>query len=312
MLTFFTTAKPFRGHDGIIQRNALKSWKLLRPDLEVILFGDEEGAAETALELGIRHEAQVERNEFGAKRLDRMFGRAQEIARHDLLCYINCDIILMQDFREALERVKASHAKFLMVGRRWDVEIDEGWDFEGNDWEERLRQKALQQGRQRTPDWVDYFAFARGLYGSDVPPFVVGRVFWDNWLVWKTLDAGFPVVDASAMVMAVHQNHDYSYHPQGKRGVFYGEDAGRNYALAGGWKHLRTIADASELVHEDGLKANRLRHWAGAKRTARQAGRVLVHDGFERMWFFFLGLTRPVRQMLGLRAENLRRLRQKA
>jgi hypothetical protein len=31
MLTFFTTAKPFRGHHGIIQRNALKSWTLLHP-----------------------------------------------------------------------------------------------------------------------------------------------------------------------------------------------------------------------------------------------------------------------------------------
>ena len=44
MLTFFTTGKPFRGHSGIIQRNALRSWLLLDPDVEVILFGDDEGA----------------------------------------------------------------------------------------------------------------------------------------------------------------------------------------------------------------------------------------------------------------------------
>jgi hypothetical protein len=83
MLTLFTTAKPFRGRDGIIQRNALKSWKLLRPDVEVILFGDEEGAEEIARELGLRHEPRVQRNEFGTKRLDTMFSRAQEIARHE-------------------------------------------------------------------------------------------------------------------------------------------------------------------------------------------------------------------------------------
>jgi hypothetical protein len=45
MPTFFTTAKPFPGHDGIIQRNALKSWTRLHPEVEVILFGDEGGAA---------------------------------------------------------------------------------------------------------------------------------------------------------------------------------------------------------------------------------------------------------------------------
>lgn len=55
MLTFFTTGKPFRGRDGIIQRNALKSWTLL-PDVEVVLFGDEEGAAQAAEELGLRAE----------------------------------------------------------------------------------------------------------------------------------------------------------------------------------------------------------------------------------------------------------------
>jgi hypothetical protein len=88
MLTFFTTAKPFLGHDGVIQRNALKSWTLLRPDVEVILFGDDAGAEETARALGIRHEPRVE-NERGSKRLGYLFARVQAIARYDLLCYID-------------------------------------------------------------------------------------------------------------------------------------------------------------------------------------------------------------------------------
>ena len=67
MLTLFSTAKPFLGHSGIIQRNALQSWKLLHPDVEVILFGDDEGAAEVARELGIRHEPQVDRHPLGIK-----------------------------------------------------------------------------------------------------------------------------------------------------------------------------------------------------------------------------------------------------
>src|SRR5258708_33627463 len=61
MITIFTTAKPFTGHSGVIQRNALKSWKELHADAEVILFGDEEGAAEAAREAGARHVGKVER-----------------------------------------------------------------------------------------------------------------------------------------------------------------------------------------------------------------------------------------------------------
>lgn len=312
MITFFTTAKPFFGHHGIIQRNALRSWKLLWPDLEVILFGDDEGAEQTAAHLGLRYEPHVDRNEFGTKRLDTLFSRAQRIARYDLLCYINCDIILMQDFCDALTLVREAHPQFLMVGRRWDAEISRPLDFSGNVWELRLRLLLLQEGRRRTPEWIDYFVFTRGIYRVELPPFVIGRVFWDNWLVWRALASHFPVVDASSMIMAVHQNHDYGYHPQGKQGVFYGMEAGLNYELAGGWKHLRTIADASEVLRHDGLKPNRLRHWTAAKRYARRAGKVLFHSGIERAWFSVLGLTRPLRRKLGLRTENLRRLREKA
>jgi hypothetical protein len=308
MLTFFTTAKPFRSHSGIIQRNALKSWTLLHPDVEVIFFGDEEGAAEVSRELGLRHEPHVERNEFGTKRLDYMFCRAQAIAGHDLLCYINCDILLMQDFFDALKRVHEAHWHFLMVGRRWDIEITVPLSFGNNDWESLLRRQVLGKGRRRGPEWIDYFLFRRGLFGADIPPFVVGRVFWDNWLVWKALAANHPVIDASEAVLAVHQNHDYGYHPQGKQGVFSGAEAARNHALAGGWRHLRTIADATEELRKGGLRPNRLRHWASAKRYARQAARSLFHSGIERAWFFLLGLTRPARRKIGLDAENLRRL----
>ena len=42
MLTIFSTPKPFRGHIGVIQRNAIESWKRIHPDVEIILFGDEE------------------------------------------------------------------------------------------------------------------------------------------------------------------------------------------------------------------------------------------------------------------------------
>ena len=166
MLTFFTTAKPFRGHSWRIQRNALASWTLMHPEVEVILFGDEEGAAETARELGLRHEPYVERNEYGTKRLDYMFTTARALARHDILCYVNCDIILMEDFRRALERVKARHEQFLMLGRRWDAEMPEPCDFTQANWRSQLQALALMRGVQRNPEWIDYFAFNRQFFGN--------------------------------------------------------------------------------------------------------------------------------------------------
>ena len=295
---------------------------------------------EAARQFGLRHEPHAERNEWGTKRLDYLFARAQTIARHDTLCYVNCDIILMQDFWCALERVRAVRPEFLMVGRRWDTDItapllfgerqSPDWrarglpasdsqspDWRVSDWqcaerqaphwkaqarqaphwENDLRALALRHGRRRTAEWIDYFAFSRGLYGPGMPPFVL-RVFWDNWLVWKALDSGKPVIDASRAVVAVHQNHDYSYHPQGKAGVWSGEEAGLNAQLSGGWRHLRTIADATEFLSPEKLKRNALRHLSTIKRYNRQAARVLLYGLWHPVWFALLNLTRPLRRSL--------------
>ena len=225
--------------------------------------------------------------------------------------YSNCDILLMQDFCEALGRVREAHSKFLMVGRRWDAEIRERLHFARDDWRTQLREQVLREGKQRTPDYIDYFVFSRGVFGAEMPPLVVGRVFWDNWTVWKAREAGQPVVDVSAAVMAVHQNHDYGHVPEGKQAVYYGTEARRNYELAGGWTHLRTIEDATEVLSGEGLKPNRLRRWATVKRYARQAWRVLFHDVIQPVWFLVLGITRPVRRALGLRAATVPRSREK-
>jgi len=304
MFTFFTTAKPFRGHDGIIQRNALKSWTLLHAKAEVILFGDDEGAAEVALELGIRHERHTRKNEFGSNQLDYMFSRAQNLARHDVLCYVNCDIILLPDFCRALEQVKSRLHRFLMVGRRWDTDIAEPIDFSSSTWREEIYRRATIADDRRDEWWIDYFAFPRGLIGQDFPPLAVGRPYWDNYTVWKALESGAEVVDASGAVVAVHQNHVYSQHPQGRKGIWQSEDSQRNFALAGGWAHLRNIADATKLLDRGGMRANPLHY-----RRALQRSLATIRS---RAWFFFLDKTRPARWTLGLRAENLRRFHRNA
>src|SRR5262249_25014923 len=159
---------------AVIQRNALQSWTRLAPPaspaaakesgVEVILFGDDAGAAEICAELGLRHEPEVARNRFGTKRLDFIFERAQRIARNELLCYCNCDITLTHDFCAALARVSDAHSQFLMVGRRWDTDITEPLDFAAPDWQQRADELARTRGIQQ-PAWsIDYFAFRRGLY----------------------------------------------------------------------------------------------------------------------------------------------------
>jgi hypothetical protein len=269
----------------------------------VILFGDDAGAAEIARELKLRHEPQVERNRFGSKRIDYMFARAQKIARHDLVCFCNCDIILLPEFCRALESVRARHERFLMVGRRWDTEIREALDFEGGQdrdgeqaaWVVRLAEMAHTRG-VRQPGWsIDYFAFRRGLY-TEIPALVIGRVWWDHWLVWKAREEGAVVVDASEVVTAIHQNHDYGYHPAGAQGVWTDEQAKENYRLAGGRWQLLTMDDATHILTVSGERRNLRRLWAPYWRYARPK--------VAPAWFALLDWTRPLRHALGWQVER--------
>jgi hypothetical protein len=296
MVTLFSTPKPFVGHSAVIQRNALKSWKLLHADVEVILFGDEEGAAETARELGIRHVPEVERTAEGTKLLRSFFDPAQRMARHEVLCYLNCDIILTPDFVKALSLVREEHKELLMVGRRWDVDVVEPLNFSEAGWASKIRSFAMQKGQQRSGGWIDYFAFSRGLYLQQLPAFVIGRVFWDQWLVWKARSARVPLVDASAAVVAIHQNHDYGYHPAGRAGVWSDEWAMRNLELAGGSWHLCTIDDATHLLGPAGLRPNPQKNSQAVRRFARNL--------WETTRLEILDWTRPVRHSLGLRKRN--------
>jgi len=304
MLTLFTTAKPFIEHFGVIQRNAITSWTLLHPDVEIILFGDEEGYAEAAKDLGIRHEPDLRKNESGTILVSSMFERGQAIAKHDLLCYVNCDIVLLPDFRAALEKVKQKEQRFLMIGRRWDMEIAEPLPFDRPGWAQELRERALRTGRRRNADWIDYFAFSRGTFGK-IPDLAVGRTCWDNWLVWKVMASGHAVVDASPVVVAVHQNHDYSHHPRGAVGVWTGEEMARNFALTGGVKHLHTIAHAPFRLTASGIELNRLHGVASAWWRTKCVALLITMRALSAwqnaVWHPVLNITRPLRTALGLR-----------
>src|ERR1043166_8086561 len=113
MLTLFTIPKAFHGHNAIIQRNAIRSWTLMQPRAEIILFGDDDGTADTAAILGVRHLPRVARNEYGTPLLSDLFQQARDAAAYDVLCYVNADVILMSDFFPAVQKVTRWKTQYL-------------------------------------------------------------------------------------------------------------------------------------------------------------------------------------------------------
>ncbi|MFZ3148268.1 MAG: hypothetical protein WA137_04440 [Methanothrix sp.] len=245
MITLFSTPKPFHGHIGVIQRNAIHSWTLLHPDAEIFLFGDDEGTAEVAKELGVGHVPDVARNEYGTPLVSDIFEKAQSLASNDIVCYVNADIILLKDFIRAVERV-AGKRRFLMVGQRWNLDLNDPLDFDV-DWEETIKALVSQKGKLFTKSGIDYFVFPRGLF-MDIPRFAIGRPAWDNWMIYHARSSRYHVIDATQVVMPIHQNHNYSHVPQRKGNTYEGPEAERNRDLAGGSQHIFNLYDVNYLL----------------------------------------------------------------
>lgn len=253
MISFFSIPKPFVGQFTTIQMNALRSWRALSPDLDILLFGDAQGVETAAGSVGARHFSDVMTNEFKTPLLHDVFATAEDAARYDLLCFLNADIILMSDFLVARDVVSSCLDAYLMVGQRLSMTIDNPLEIDvGRNWEASLRLKSGESGGLDRPSAIDYFVFHKGLFGC-LPPFAVGRPPYDHWLVARALEVGVPVVDATDAVMAVHQRHDYSHVEGGQVEAYHGEEARRNQALAGDFSRHRDIG-SSTLMFGKGLR----------------------------------------------------------
>lgn len=255
MLTIFTTTKPSVGEIDVIQRNALASWKQLKPEPEIILFDNEEGAEKLAKDLGIIHIPEVQKNEYGTPLIADIFEKAQSLAKNKILAYVNADIILMNDFLEAISKISLD--KFLMVGRRWDINIREKIDFSQSNWEQNLHQRIQREGSLHGPSGIDYLIFTKGIFDK-IPPFALGRTMWDNWFLYRTWISGIPLIDATEVITIAHQNHKVHIPKGQKINVWKGPEAKENQRLAGGISHALTIRDCSKVLTKEGLKNPRI------------------------------------------------------
>jgi hypothetical protein len=284
LITFFSAPKPFTDpHIAMIQRNAICSWTLL-PDVEVILLGEEEGLAEAARELDVKHLPNVKRNDNGTPLISSMFQLARENSNSDLLCIINADMILMSDFVEAARRSHLQREMFVLLSQRWDYDITSPIDFTAG-WELRLRESVRKQNQLHRPAGSDFFLFPKNCY-EDIPDFIIGRAGWDNWMVYKARQQNWPVIDCTPSMMIVHQNHDYSHLPGGKSHYEH-PDTNENIRLAGGQANIRyTILDSTHQLVDGKLtrpKMTSLRFMRGVELLLRSLFFFLPEKSIENI-----------------------------
>jgi len=277
----------------VIQRNAIESWTHLKPRPEIILLGNDDGTAEVAGELGLRHLPQIARSDHGTPLLSDIFHQAEAAAAMPCLCYVNADIILLSDFLRASKTVQRKFPNSLLISKRINLDIAEKLDFDAR-WEEAIKRRASATGKDEHYTGIDVFVFPKGMY-RQIPDFAIGRLWFDHWLIKAVREQNLPVVDASLVAPVLHQNHDYDHVAGGKEQIWRGREAERNFQLYGGVEHAYTLLDATHEVRPDG-----------------SIRRVRFRKPFYKMkqfaWEIFVRRTVALRKILGLR----RKIRQPA
>ncbi len=252
LVTFFTAPKPFTNpHVNIIQRNAIQSWKNLGEPVEVFLIGNDEGVAQIAKDLHVRHFPQVRCNEQGTPLISSMLQIARENSQSPYLCIINTDILVMPDMLDGLKSVAGQMQKFLLVGQRWDVAITEPLP-QGESLFAAVREKIQNIGKLHPPMGSDYFLFPRTCF-TKIPDFAIGRAGWDNWMIYKARLEGWKVIDGSYAITIAHQDHDYSHFKDGKP-HYRQPETKVNVHLAGGAHTIFTLHDAQRRIVDGQVK----------------------------------------------------------
>eukprot|EP00667_Euglena_gracilis_P003373 EG_transcript_3379 len=234
--TLFATPKPMTDpHIALIQTNAVRSWAALSPRPHILLFGSEPGVKELAALVNATHIpelAMVDGHHPGvdgrgwpepitpSPALGPLFHHAMDLAPTKALVFINADILLPPLFADVVVAVNQFSDKFLLLSHRYRKWIRHPLPFERWDWfkgpwttcEDAERVGGACAWQRDSDRAVDYFGFTRQTWlGTVLKDFAVGRVAYDNWLVYHAAANGAIVVGATEMLRVIHQNHFYTH-----------------------------------------------------------------------------------------------------
>eukprot|EP00049_Salpingoeca_infusionum_P003055 m.62850 g.62850 ORF g.62850 m.62850 type:complete len:879 (+) comp11928_c0_seq4:318-2954(+) len=177
--------------------------------------------------------------QFGVPQLDCVFDHMQNVSQSEAFIYANTDIMFMPELYSVVSSLfKAYGHTFFGVGKRIDVQTspsvgllstmgDSACDLNlqrcstalNNIWDPLL-QFSLNHNR----NGIDFFLFSRQ-HRIKLPPFLVGRIEWDQWLLLSQIaDRTITTVEVSDALRVLHIKHGVSKASHSKDGTLYNQN----------------------------------------------------------------------------------------
>jgi len=238
-ITFVAVPKSFENEFENIQFNAINSWLNLSVEKEIFLLCDSKFNEYIKSEK-IKYIKELKYTKFGKPSLKSVFDISKKYIQTDFVVYINSDIILLDDFSETIKNIiKKINKNFLLIGKRVNIDFNDKIDFYNIHWWDDIN-NLKKNGITDTELSLDYFIFHKSFLGGNIPDLSIGGMYWDNWLVSKGFKDKCIIIDTSATLSAIHQNHGYANNMT-IRDILNTDMANENFNLMGGnlnKKHL--------------------------------------------------------------------------
>ena len=211
-----------------IENNTQYTWSIM-PDVTFLNMNDE----------SLFH---IQTNSYGVPMFHDMYANVYNYCpKSRTYTYINGD--LLSTYHSFMSTINAVYpdsfsklGEFVLVGQRtnvpWDVSLD-ARTFTNN--ETAFQQLLQQKSELMVPNAIDYFISTRHAFDwTNIPPFVIGRAGYDNWLIEHLLfdTPNTQLVDVTQTLPMIHQTDGGGKYSWGGERTMDQEDILYNERLA--------------------------------------------------------------------------------
>lgn len=193
--TIYTVPKPFVGENERIQSIAIKSWLSLHPKPKVVLLGSHDSFSRFASQFGaeVIVDQRVDTNFKGQALFNSVYSKIRYADPElGVILLLNSDIVLLKDAWQILARISTRFKSWLAVSSPILIqELPNNFSQELSSQEQRdfLRKNAVLDNIAPISMWIwkGSFGSTQAEIISEMPPFIFGEYYSDNWLVQRWL-----------------------------------------------------------------------------------------------------------------------------
>lgn len=204
-----------------IHSNVVRNWATFLPHIQPVLF--------TTFHTGplidlAKAEGWIvypynETNEYGTPFLKPIYKKALEDFNAYFYAYCNGDILFSEGLPKTLQSAVKHINKLnttMIVGRRWDYELNTNISVYKDDplWKpEKVSSLANAKFSNIHGYYAkDYFFMTKDYPWRQITNVVVGRIYYDNYLVLASIHLNVTTIDATDTILALHETGEDGIH----------------------------------------------------------------------------------------------------